>query len=206
MSRKRHQRRANKSCAIVGDGKTEVWYFQMMKKHSVCNFDIRPKLPQDKSIAEQHEQVLSLCRTHDQVIWLVDYDTIRAEDGKHRKGTQKTSERFKNYYNKLKGNEQLEILLVNPCLEYWFLLHFKDTSKFFAECKGAKIALKKEWKTFEKTEKFFKKQNDDIYKHLLSHLPSAIERAKRLGTFDIQEPNKAVCELYKLFDILEIKL
>ena len=43
-----------KTYAFVGDGETEQWYLQMLKKNETnLTVTIKPELPQDKSIEDQ---------------------------------------------------------------------------------------------------------------------------------------------------------
>ena len=60
--------------------------------------------------------------------------------------------------------------------------------------------MKKEFPTYDKTEKFYKKNNADIYTSLKPKLPIAIKNAENLGPFDIQNPNNPVCEIHRLFN------
>ena len=47
--------------AIVVDGKTEVWYFQMLKRNEPnLQVNIEPKIPQKKKLSEQYEKILEL--------------------------------------------------------------------------------------------------------------------------------------------------
>ena len=92
----------------------------------------------------------------------------------------------------------------NPCLEYWFLLHFKNTSKVFTTCAGAEKQVSQHLKGYEKTEKFFRKSNNDIYKQLKPYLQTAVSNATALGTFDPYNHSKAMCEMFLLFKTLQL--
>ena len=45
--------------------------------------------------------------------------------------------------NKAEGNK-LEVILSNPCFEYWYILHFRKTSAPFGTSQEAKSALRRE--------------------------------------------------------------
>ena len=45
--------------------------------------------------------------------------------------------------NKAEGN-RLEVILSNPCFEYWYILHFRKTSAPFSTSQEAKSALRRE--------------------------------------------------------------
>ena len=82
------------------------------------------------------------------------------------------------------------MIVNNPCLEFWFLLHFKKTSKYYDTCAEAKTELKKYLKNYEKTRKFFTKQGDDIYLKLKPRLKIAVENSIALGNYDKKNPKK----------------
>ena len=66
-----------KTYAFVGDGETEQWYLQMLKKNeTILTVTIKPELPQDKSIEDQFAYVQELSVVHDKVFWMVDLDVI----------------------------------------------------------------------------------------------------------------------------------
>lgn len=44
--------------------------------------------------------------------------------------------------NKARGNG-LEVILSNPCFEYWYILHFKKTSAMFNRSRDVKSALRR---------------------------------------------------------------
>jgi hypothetical protein len=84
-------------------------------------------------------------------------------------------------------------------LEFWFLLHFYKTSKYFDSCAKVENELKKHLKDYEKTQKYFTKQDNDIYLKLKPLLKSAIANSESLGRFDMDEQTKAICEMHLLF-------
>ena len=92
----------------------------------------------------------------------------------------------------------------NPCLEYWFLLHFQKTNKVFTACTDAEKQVSQHLEGYEKTEKFFKKDND-IYKQLKPYLQTARKNATALGSFDTHNHSKAMCEMPLLFQELKLK-
>lgn len=59
-------------------------------------------------------------------------------------------------------------------------------------------------KGYEKTEKFFKKSDNDIYKQLKPYLQTAVSNAIALGDFEAQQYKKAMCEMPSLFKNLHI--
>lgn len=207
MRSNRRTPKTNPTFAVVVDGDTEFWYLQMLKRNErQIRVKIKPEIPQKKSIEQQYNKVCKLAEEEfDKVFWIIDFDTILKEDREAKKGNQKPSEKFINYRNKLLKNKKVVVIVNNPCLEYWFLLHYIKTTKTFSSCSDAEKELKKYIEEYEKTKDFFTKQNQDIYSKLKPYLSTALKNAKSLGDFDPQNPQKTMCEMELLFHSDELK-
>ncbi|TAD92410.1 MAG: RloB domain-containing protein [Bacteroidetes bacterium] len=195
--------------AVVVDGETEVWYLQMLKRNERnLRISIKPEIPTKKSVEEQYNLVCELSRKEfSSVYWIVDLDSILKEANEAPKGKKSAIRRFEECRANLKAQFKNVVVIVNnPCLEFWFLLHFEKTSKYFATCSGAETQLKKYLGSYEKTRNYFTKQNDDIYLKLKAKLNSAIRNAAALGNFDHKNPTKAMCEMELLFHVEALKI
>jgi hypothetical protein len=200
--------KTNPSFALVVDGETEVWYLQMLKRNERdIRVSIKPEIPNKKSVEDQYNLVCDLSgKEFTKVFWVIDLDTVIKEDNEGPKGKKSPLKTFEEYRTDLITNYPNVVVIVNnPCIEFWFLLHFEKTSKYFNNCSGAETQLKKHLKNYEKTQKFFTKQNDDIYLKLKTKLKVAIDNSLALGSFDNNNPKKAMCEMELLFltDILK---
>jgi hypothetical protein len=194
--------------SFVVDGETEIWYLQMLKRNErQLKLNIEPKLPQRKSIDEQFKLVKDLSeREYSKVFWIVDLDTITKESREAPKGRKSPLKTLIELRKKLqKDNKNVISIINNPCLEFWFLLHFEKTSKLFDTCDKAETGLKKHIKDYEKTQKYFTKQDHDIYLKLIPLLKTAISNSSTLGAFDLDEKKKAICEMFLLFEADELK-
>lgn len=191
---------------ILVDGETEIWYFQMMKMHEALPVDIKPDLPAKKKLKDQYEEVLEYARHSDKVIWMLDFDTLIKEESEIKVKVKSKIQEFKGYVSKLKKFDNVEILVNTPCLEYWYLLHFTETGKYFPNCQSVVKELKKHdlLKNYEKTEKYYKKNDNDIYKKLKELQNDAIIRAKKLGIFDLNNTETAKAEMYKIFELFDL--
>lgn len=194
--------------SFVVDGETEIWYLQMLKRNErQLKINIEPKLPQRKSIDEQYKLVIDLSeREYSKVFWIVDLDTIIKESRETPKGKKTPLQTLIELRGKLqKEYKNVTVIINNPCLEFWLLLHFEKTSKLFDTCDKAETQLKKHLKDYEKTRKYFTKQDNDIYLKLRPLLKIAISNSSNLGEFDLDEQTKAICEMFLLFEADEIK-
>ena len=194
------------SFAVVVDGETEKWYLEMLKQNEPdVLFNITPKILQKKNINQQYELVASLSEDdYDKVFWIVDLDVLLKE-AREKKGNSSSLQQFLNYWCKLSKQDKVVVIVNNPCLEYWFLLHFQKTNKVFTACTDAEKQVSQHLKGYEKTEKFFKKSNNDIYKQLKPYLQTAVSNAIALGTFDPYNHSKAMCEMPLIFQALQIR-
>ena len=202
--RRGEKRQTKQAFAVVVDGETEYWYLQMLK-HNEPNipFKIRPQILQKKNIKQQYELVTELSEEeYDKVFWIVDLDVLLKEE-REKKNNTSSLQKFLNYWQQLLKQEKVVVIVNNPCLEYWFLLHFEKTTKIFTTCIDVEKEVSRHLKGYEKTEKFFKKDND-IYKQLKPHLKTAISNASALGNFDTQEYVSAMCEMPLLFKELQL--
>lgn len=193
--------------SIIVDGKTETWYFQMLRKNeNLSQINIKPELPKNKKLKELYELVTEHAQIYDKVIWILDFDVIVKEEKERKKGQASVIKIFQEYVKKLeKDCKNVVVLVNNPCLEFWYLLHFEPTGKFYSNCDDAIRQLRKHLPDYEKTEKYYKKNNNDIYKRLKPLQNIAKSNAKRLANFDFENPQKAKAEIYKILDILEIQ-
>ena len=202
--RRGEKRQTQQAFAVVVDGETEYWYLQMLK-HNEPNipFKIKPQILQKKNIKQQYELVTDLSEEeYDKVFWIVDLDVLLKEE-REKKNSTSSLQKFLEYWGKLSKQKKIVVIVNNPCLEYWFLLHFQMTNKVFTSCADAEKQVSQHLKGYEKTEKFFKKDND-IYKQLKPFLKTAKENATALGSFDTYNHSKAMCEMPLLFNTLQL--
>lgn len=203
--RKGRNKLTKQAFAVVVDGQTEYWYLQMLKQNEPnILFDITPKILQKKNIDQQYELVTTLSEEeYDKVFWIVDLDVLLKEE-REKKNNPSPLQKFLSYWQQLSKQNKVVVIVNNPCLEYWFLLHFRKTTKIFTACADAEREVSQYLKGYEKTEKFFKKNNNDIYKQLKPHLKTAKENATVLGSFDTYNHSKAMCEMHLLFKTLQL--
>ena len=79
---------------------------------------------------------------------------------------------------KLADAKGIHIAISNPCFEFWYLLHFQYTTKFFKDYPAVKTALTAYLPDYEKA--------GDMYAQLSEHTTDAIQNAKRVEQYHIQ--------------------
>jgi hypothetical protein len=195
------------SVAVVCDGECESWYVQMLRRNeSSLGVTLKPELPQKKKLKDLFEKVQDLAKYYDKVFWIVDYDVINSETKIAKKGTETPRQVFKKYVETIKKEHNNVVVIVNnPCLEFWLLLHFEQTGKFFETCEKAGQQLKKYLPNYEKTQKFYTKQDNDIYLQLKPRLATALANANKLKSFSLENPDQAISQMHLFFESNEIK-
>ena len=214
----RIKRKTNPAFAIVADGETEIWYLQMMKQNErQVRLTIKPELPDKKRIEDQYELVCKLAQEeYDKVFWIVDLDQIKKEQrdmlskkkkGKGSKKSKKDPMRtFIECREKVgkKYAKRVRVIVNNPCLEFWFLLHFIYTAKAYKDYNEMKEDFKKHMKDYDKNKAYYKAENNDIYSKLKPYLNTAMEHSDRLGSFEPKDPSRAVSEMPQFFRTEEL--
>lgn len=72
------------------DGKTEHWYFTLLKRmehDKLQNVKLNPSLPKRTRLEDQFDWVLEMAMTHDKVFWLIDLDVLKREDRMEKAGS-----------------------------------------------------------------------------------------------------------------------
>lgn len=200
-----------KTYAFVGDGETEQWYLQMLKKNEKnLTVTIKPELPQKKSIEDQFAYVQELSEIHEKVFWIVDTDVVIRETRCFKGPKDKNpSAILKQKYQQIQSDSILQnkvIFIANtPCLEYWILLHVVQTTRYYDTCDKVIDEIKKHesLRDYAKTQKYYQQAND-IYRRLKPFLNTAKANAGRTGAFDPDNLEKGLSEMHKIFTELGI--
>ena len=199
----------NSVYSFVVDGKCELWYLQLLKQHeklNAKNINLEPKLPQKKKLEDQFNLAVKLSEESEKVFWVVDFDTILKETREAKKGSKTSLQEFQELHNKCdKNNNNIIVIINNPCLEYWFLQHFEQTSRYYETYSKIEKPLKKHLPDYEKTEKYYKNSRQNIYQKLKPHLPVAISNAEKLKEFNFENASTGTTYTYKIFNELNIK-
>lgn len=212
MARQKNKRESNITISIIVDGKDEKWYVEKVKENYPCpnlkSIKIDPQLPQRKKINELFDLAETKVKEgYNHVILLIDFDEPNKDPKEYNN--------FKNYYNKYlnalnqgKSNnwmKKITVIVNNPCLEYWYLLHFRNTTKFYSKFDPdlkndlRKIAVLSD---YEKSEDYYNKK-PDIYNRL--NRSGGLEKArKNAKSFNISTCRSEGCsEMKVLFDLFD---
>ncbi|MCQ2973785.1 MAG: RloB family protein [Bacteroidales bacterium] len=215
MARKKNSPIINKGIAFIADGESEQWYISQIKKYYNKTMSLN-QLPKTKNIQEQYDLVNNLFRegVYDKIIWIIDFDQVIKEnnDVKNTKSQGQPLTKFLNIYKAINNSEwnkdeKVTIIINNPCLEFWYLLHKKLSYKYYRNY----VELIPDLKKFKVDNQLFEKykKNKDDYKNLFEKLLPYLKKMdfSKLKAFDINKCESESCsEMYKLFEVLDINI
>ena len=186
--RKRDTRELKPAYLVYVEGETEKKYISQFKKNfRITSLNIEPEFFPQVKLKDLKEFIENKSFDgYEKVFLLFDVD--------HYISTGKIND-LKSFTQSVR-REKTNILFLNPCLEIWFLLHYKYTSKLFNNCEEVIKDLKKYIKNYTKNE-------EQILNSLLDKklIQNAINNAKKLGSFSFKTPNTCA-EIYKLIEVL----
>lgn len=175
MSKPRKQRtkRFKKSIRIICPGLTEREYFDALRsdRYTGLRIDVEPKLGRADKYDEVFEDLRRDFRPKEPsppCFFVNDMDAIiaQAKYQDYRDDKAKTIKASKG---------ALTVIESMPCIEFWFLLHYIYTDKYFPSYESVRAAFPKELSNYEKTQKCCSK----IYPILRDKMDKAMRNAAR---------------------------
>lgn len=147
MARKTSLRqRRNPIPTIIGAGITEQWYFTHLKALRGCRVKIRPRFFGTETAAGLDKKIEEVLRDEGIAICVFDADVSTWNETECKK--------LSALQKKYEGNVSVLLCDSMPSIEYWFLLHYKHTTRHFGTSKAAVKELKKYIPQYDKTEQF----------------------------------------------------
>jgi len=206
MRNKKIKQPAKPIFSFIVDGECEYWYLQMLKDNEQSlKINLSPEIYKKNTLEEQYRRVIELAKGSEKVFWIIDFDVIYKETQETKAGKKTRLQKFRELYNKCKKNDKIIVIVNNPCFEFWVLLHFCYTKRFYENYKTLLPDLQKHLADYEKTEKYFLRTSPDIYKRLKPNLPTAISNSEKLGEFDFENIETGIAEMHKIFNIFKLK-
>lgn len=177
LQRRRATREQYLRILIVCEGeKTEIFYFK-----DLCNF-LFPPPPKPKEVIVEVKQG-QLGNTPDKIIEYAKRQKIEGDFDKIY--CVFDQDKFPQFYDAVRACDGKKIIAIPsiPCFEYWFILHFEESTKPFAAT-GKNSSGEEVIKYLEKHVPGYEKHAKGIFKKLQADdradLRKAIERAKRV--------------------------
>lgn len=146
MPRKKKNRNLRTRFAVLGDGQTEQYYLSHLKSIKGYKYSVYPSLFSDITIERAESKIDELLSGGcDMIVYFTDYDTIV---------NQNKIAKFNEL--KRKYRQHLEVLICEtmPCIEFWFLLHYRKTTREFANAGEVIQQLKQHIEAYGKGKAF----------------------------------------------------
>ncbi|MDZ4122441.1 MAG: RloB family protein [Candidatus Cloacimonadaceae bacterium] len=167
-----------KSILIYCDGDTEKNYIISLKedRYKHCPIKIEPKL-QNKGFSNVFKFLREMKRTGDAefyhcILYVLDMDTIYQDRrlAAYKAERDRLQSAFEDGF--------LSCIESRPCIEFWFVLHFRHSDKLFSNYDETRRVLQNDLPDYEKTNKY----SQTVYYKLKGKLSNAINRAKEIET------------------------
>lgn len=148
MARKNKNIKLRKRFVVLGDGRTEQYYLEHLKIINNYGYSVKPSLFDNITLSQAEEIIDELLKGGcDKIIFITDYDTIVNQNKKIE---------FDRLSKKYKNNSAVLICETMPSIEFWFLLHFTNTTKHFQNAKEVQEFLEKYIPNYSKEHSFLK--------------------------------------------------
>lgn len=190
MARKIKERKLKRpTITIIGEGATERYYFTHLKRIRGYNYNCRPRNFTEQTFDEMQKQIDKVLADDGIAVCVFDADVTRTRPAEKMK--------YDNMCRKYANNASVILCDSMPSIEFWFLLHFMNTSRYFASSEEVIDILRRYIPNFSKHQTFLSK--DTWVSVLLSdnHLDAAIANATAMGT-----GGESYTNLSKLFEQL----
>ena len=188
-----------KSIAIIGEGETEWWYFETLRVARRYKFKVAPDFPQHSDIAHMAKLAEDYVkRETDYVVCLVDMDRLL--------GSPAEMATYRRLKNKRSIRNKVTWIETSPCTEFWFLLHFLPQLpvRHYATCDDVLPDLRRYMPGYEKTARYFRRNN--LYNYLTENgdLNRAISYANDLSRLSAASPEDQIAysQMHHVFELL----
>ena len=131
---------------IIGAGITEQWYFTHLKALRGYRVKIRPRFFGTETAAGLDKKIEEVLRDEGIAICVYDADVSTWNEAERKK--------LAALQKKYEGNASVLLCYSMPSIEYWFLLHYKHTTRHFGTSKAVIKELRKYIPQYDKSEQF----------------------------------------------------
>ena len=185
MARVRKERELKRSrITVIGEGLTERWYFEHLRTIKGYRYDCKPRFFAHQSYEEMMKLIDWVLQNGGIAVCVCDADISRGNEERNKK-----LQEMKALYAK---DERVFVCDSMPSIEFWFLIHYINTSKYFKDADAVIKALKKYIPGYGKTGAFLEKQSWVADMSTNKRQSEACKRAAVLGPQD-----ESYSEIYK---------
>lgn len=190
MARKINNRKLNSpTITIIGEGATERFYFTHLKSIFAYNYVCKPRNFTKQSLEEIQRRIEQVLADEGIAVCVFDADTTRTNPAEKTK--------LENMKSKYADNSSVIICDSMPSIEFWFLLHYIITNRYFASSDDVIATLQKHL-AFSKQQTYLSKESwvNELIKD--GKLYTAINNAISIG-----DEGESYSHIHKLFELLK---
>lgn len=163
---------------------TECWYFEHLRAVKGYRYDCKPRFFAHQSYEEMMKLIDWVLQNGGIAVCVCDADITRDSEERAKK-----LQEMKMLYAK---DERAFICDSMPSIEFWFLIHYMNTSKYFKDADAVIKVLRKFIPGYDKIGTFLEKQFWVAHMSTDGKQSEACKRAALLGP-----QNESYSELYK---------
>lgn len=157
----------------MGAGITEFWYLKHLKKNLGYRFTLKPSLFGDESMQTIQNRISEGLMSGANVVCVFDEDV--------RQWNETERKRMDDIHRKYDTNDKVTLACSMPSIEYWLLLHFENTNRYFGSSTKVIDALRKHLIGFDKNEHYLRQEKWALTLLADNRLDSAYNRARSFG-------------------------
>lgn len=158
---------------VIGEGLTERWYFEHLRNLKGFRYDCKPRFFTHQSYEQMSKLIDWVLQNGGIAVCVCDADITRTNEERN-----KVFKEMKKRYSK---KERVLICDSMPSIEFWFLIHYLNTSRYFKDANDVIRVLRKYIPDYEKTGAFLEKAQWVAEMSADNRLEDACIRASHLG-------------------------
>lgn len=151
MARRIRERKLkNPTITIIGEGATERYYFTHLKSLRGYNYVCKPRNFTEQTFDEMQKQIERVLADNGIAVCVFDADVTRTRPAEKAK--------FEDMKRKYADNTAVILCDSMPSIEFWFLLHYLNTNRYFATSDDVIDVLHRYMPNFSKHQSFLSKE------------------------------------------------
>lgn len=190
MARRIKERKLkNPTVTIIGEGATERYYFTHLKRLRGYNYICKPRNFAEQTFDEMQKQIDRVIADEGIAVCVFDADVTRTRPAEKMK--------YDAMYRKYADNRSVLLCDSMPSIEFWFLIHFLNTNRYFATSDEVISVLHRYIPNFSKHQSFLSKETwvSDLISD--NRFDKAISNSKAMGC-----GGESYTHIPKLFELL----
>ena len=181
----------NPTITIIGEGATERYDFTHLKRLRGYNYVCKPRNFTEQTFDEMQKQIDRVLADNGIAVCVFDADVTRTRPAEKIK--------YDDMRRKYAKNPSVILCDSMPSIEFWFLLHYLNTNRYFATSDDVITVLRRFIPDFSKHQSFLSKEAWVLELIADNRIDKAIANANSIGL-----DGESYSRLPKLFQIIAI--